>query len=117
MHNYDKNNNPKSIGARNRNNYKGIYKSPYMNDEEKYYREKFLDKKNWLNKNGFLPSMNRKNSNDFIPNYVTATPSESPLLFRFRDVSKDKWINPKDLPQYDFAPADKAIIEAILGLF
>jgi hypothetical protein len=39
--------------------------------------------------------MNRKNSNDFIPNYVTATPSESPLLFRFRDVSKDKWINPK----------------------
>ena len=95
MHNYDKNNNPKSIGAKNRNNYKGIYKSPYMNDEEKYYREKYLDKKNWLNKNGFLPSMNRKNSNDFIPNYVTATPSESPLLFRFRDVSKDKWINPK----------------------
>lgn len=26
-----------------------------------------------------------------------------------------KWVNPKDLPQYDFAPADKPIIEAILA--
>ena len=95
MHNYGKDNNQKSFGERNRNNYKGMYKSPYMNDEEKYYREKFLDKKNWLNKNGFLPNSNRKNSNNYIPNYVTATPSESPLLFYLRDVSKDKWINPK----------------------
>ena len=95
MHNYGKNYNQKSFEAKNRNNYKGMYKSPYMNDEEKYYREKFLDKKKWLNKNGFLPSVNRKNINNFIPNYVTATPSESPLLFMFRDVSKDKWINPK----------------------
>jgi len=95
MHNYDKNYNQNIFGSRNKNNYKGMYRSPYMNDEEKYYREKFLDKKNWLNKNGFLSSVNRKNSNNFIPNYVTATPSESPLLFRFREVSKDKWVNPK----------------------
>ena len=27
-----------------------------------------------------------------------------------------KWINPKELPNYDFAPADKPIIEAIMGL-
>ena len=27
-----------------------------------------------------------------------------------------KWVEPKDLPLYDFAPADKPIIEAILGL-
>ena len=27
-----------------------------------------------------------------------------------------KWIDPHDLPQYDFAPADKPIIEAIMGL-
>jgi len=93
MHNNGKKNNLKSVGSRNKNNYKGIYKFPYMNNEEKYYREKFLDKKNWLNKNGFLPSMNR--NNNYIPNYVTATPSESPLLFHFRDVSKNKWINPK----------------------
>lgn len=28
-----------------------------------------------------------------------------------------KWVKPQDLPNYDFAPADKPIIEAILGLF
>lgn len=27
-----------------------------------------------------------------------------------------KWVKPSDLTQYDFAPADKPIIEAILGL-
>ncbi len=27
-----------------------------------------------------------------------------------------KWIDPKDLPMYDFAPADKDIIQAIMGL-
>ena len=98
MHNSSKKqeNSKKSISMRKRfNNYKGIYKCPYMNAEEKYYRDKYLDKKNWLNKNGFLPYVNKKNSNNFISNYVTATPSESPLLFKFRDVSKDKWINPK----------------------
>jgi hypothetical protein len=91
----EKNNNQKRSHMRNKfNNYKGVYKYPYMDLEEKYYREKFLDKKNWINKNGFLPCVGRKNNN-FIPNYVTATPSESPLLFKFRNVSKNKWINPK----------------------
>ncbi|MBR1840690.1 MAG: (deoxy)nucleoside triphosphate pyrophosphohydrolase [Alphaproteobacteria bacterium] len=27
-----------------------------------------------------------------------------------------KWVDPHELPQYDFAPADKPIIEAIMGL-
>ena len=95
MHNNGKKNNQKSAGVRSKNNYKGIYKFPYMNNEEKYYREKFLDKKNWLNKNGFLPYANKRSNNNFISNYVTATPSESPLLYKYRNVSKDKWINPK----------------------
>ena len=97
MHNSGKKQNNKNSGNSMRkkyNNYKGEYKYPYMNEEEKYYREKFLDKKKWINKNGFLPSINKK-SNNYISNYVTATPSESPLLFHFRDISKDKWINPK----------------------
>lgn len=97
MHNSaKKEKNKKSLSMRSKfNNYKGEYKYPYMNAEEKYYREKLLDKKKWLNKNGFLPCVNRRKNENFIPNYVTATPSESPLLFNFRDVSKDKWINPK----------------------
>ena len=96
MHNSGKKEkNKKSISMRKKfNNYKGEYKYPYMNEEEKYNREKFLDKKNWINKKGFLPCINKRNNN-FISNYVAATPSESPLLFHFRDISKDKWINPK----------------------
>lgn len=27
-----------------------------------------------------------------------------------------RWVDPKELPNYDFAPADKPIIEAIMGL-
>ena len=77
------------------NNYKSEYKYPYMNNEEKYQREKFLDKKNWINKQGFISYARDKSKDNFIPNYVMATPSESPLLFNFRDISKDKWIHPK----------------------
>ncbi len=77
------------------NNYKGIYKYPYMTNEEKYQREKYLDKKNWLDKKGFISYANYKNNKNYIPNYVIATPSESPLLFNFRNISKNKWINPK----------------------
>ena len=77
------------------NNYNGLYKHPYMNNEEKYKREQYLDKKNWLNKQGFITYAKDKSKDNFIPNYVMATPSESPLLFNFRDISKNKWINPK----------------------
>ena len=77
------------------NDYKGIYKQPYMNWDEKCIRERYLDKKNWLNKKGFLSSIKVNNRENEIPNYVTATPSEPPLLYKYRNVSKDKWINPK----------------------
>ena len=77
------------------NNYKGIYKYPYMNNEEKYQREQYLDKKNWLDKRGFISYARDKSNKNYIPNYVRATPSEPPLLFSFRNISKNKWINPK----------------------
>ena len=77
------------------NNYKGEFKYPYMNNEERYQREKYLDKKNWLNKQGFIIYAKDKSKENFIPNYVTATPSKSPLLFNFRNISKNKWISPK----------------------
>ena len=77
------------------NNYKGIYKYPYINNEEKYQREQYLDKKNWLDKRGFISYARDKSNKNYIPNYVRATPSEPPLLFSFRNISKNKWINPK----------------------
>jgi len=56
------------------------------------------NKKKWLMKNGFScivgkASMNR---NKYIPNYVTATPSEPPCNYKFREVSKEKWLMHKN---------------------
>ena len=77
------------------NNYKGEFNYPYLSNEQKYQREKYLDKKNWINKQGFIIYSKINSKENYIPNYVGATPSESPLLFNFRNVSKNKWINPK----------------------
>ena len=75
--------------------YEGMYLSPFMSEEEKYYRDKFLDKKNWLDKDGFIVSVGKykMKNNNFIPNYVSATPSEPPVNHKYRDVDKTKWIN------------------------
>ena len=88
----------KKSNRRNRNEYKGEYYLPFLNPDEKYYREKLLDKKKWLNKKGFIVSVgNYKMGGDshFISNYVSVTPSESPLCHNFREVRKDKWVNKK----------------------
>ena len=88
----------KKLNKRNRNEYKGEYYLPYLNPDEKYYREKLLDKKNWLDKKGFMASVGNYKmggNSHFISNYVSATPSESPLCHNFRDIRKDKWINKK----------------------
>ena len=74
--------------------YQGEYSFPFMSEEEKYIKENFLDKQNWLDKKGFLVSVGKyKMPDNFIPNYVNATPSESPLNHKFRDVKKIKWLN------------------------
>ena len=72
-----------------------MYSSPFMSGEEKYIREKYLDKKNWINNDGFIVSVGKykMKDNKFIPNYVRATPSESPLNYKYRDIDKNKWIN------------------------
>ena len=78
--------------------YKGEYYLPFLNPDEKYYREKYLDKKNWLDKKGFFLSVGNYKmggGSNFIPNYVSATPSKSPLCHHFRDVRKNKWLNKK----------------------
>ena len=90
----NKNKNKSSIRLKH-NNYKGEFKYPYLSNEQKYRRDKYLDKKNWINKQGFIIYSKVNSKENFIPNYVGATPSESPLLFNFRNVSKNKWINPK----------------------
>ena len=81
-----------------KNEYKGVSYLPFLNPDERYYREKLIDKKNWLDKKGFMVSVGNYKmggNKHFIPNYVTATPSESPLCHNFRDIHKDKWVNKK----------------------
>ena len=79
--------------------YKGSYNFPFLNPDQKYYRDKYLDKKNWMDKKGFIASIgNYKmggSGSSFISNYVSATPSKSPLIHNFREVNKNKWINKK----------------------
>ena len=82
----------------NRNTYKGVSYLPFLNPDERYYREKLIDKQKWLDKKGFMVSVGNYKmggNSHFIPNYVTATPSESPLCHNFRDIRKDKWVNKK----------------------
>ena len=45
--------------------------------------------------------------------WATCKSRDIPLVLEHEQY---KWVPPKDLPKYDFAPADKPIIEAILGL-
>ena len=43
--------------------------------------------------------------------WATCTSQNIPVVLEHEQY---KWVNLKDLPQYDFAPADKPIIEAII---
>ena len=79
--------------------YKGVFSLPFLNPDQRYYREKFLDKKKWMDKKGFIVSIGNYKmggaESNFIQNYVSATPSDSPLNHNFREVNKNKWVNKK----------------------
>ena len=75
---------------------KGEFPIKYINSEEKYYNGKIMDTRNWLNKKGFINNTNKYNINNnyhFIKNYVGATPNIPPVLHKFRDISKNLWID------------------------
>ena len=100
-------NNSKSCKNRNTikyiNNEDNGFEKPefpikYINNEDKYYIGKILDTKSWLYKHGFINNTNKLNINNnyyFIKNYVGATPNIPPILHKFRDVSKNLWIDKK----------------------
>jgi hypothetical protein len=78
------------------NNDNGVIPFKYINSDEKYFNDKIIDTKNWLYKKGFINNTGKYNINNnyiFIENYVGATPNIPPVLHRFRDVSKNQWIN------------------------
>ena len=61
--------------------------SPYIN-EEQVKRQEFLEsKKKWLDSKEFKSYYSKASKSDnFIPNYVTMTPSNPPILHKFRVV-------------------------------
>ena len=98
------------IRNNNNNKIKLIYKNEedsfekaefpikYINNKAKYYNNKIIDSKIWLYEKGFINNTNKCNINNnyhFIKNYVAATPSNPPLLHKFRNVSKNLWLNKK----------------------
>jgi len=59
---------------------------------------KIIDTKFWLYEKGFINNTNKCNINNnyhFIKNYVGATPNIPPVLHKFREVSKNLWLNKK----------------------
>lgn len=82
-----------------KSSYKGVFKLPFLNPDERYYREQYLDKKNWVDKKGFIVSVGNYKMGgfgcNFISNYVSATPSQPPLNHNFREIDKNKWMNKK----------------------
>ena len=77
--------------------------SPYMSSEHREYIEKLKDKKKWVSDRDFITSVGRPINNKkifVIKNYVSLTPSIPPLLYKFRNENKKKWITSKGFKLY-----------------
>lgn len=69
--------------------------SPYLSEEERRRRDERFDKKKWISKKGFQCSVGNYSMDREIKNYVNETPSESPLIHKFREINKHLWISRK----------------------
>lgn len=70
--------------------------SPYISEEELYRKEYLQSKNKWMSKNSFknyFGKASSSKSSNFIPNYVTITPSEPPILHKFRDMDREQWMD------------------------
>jgi hypothetical protein len=68
--------------------------SPYISEEELHRQEYIKSKERWMIPKQFQSYFGKaSHSNNFIPNYVTITPSEPPILHKFRDTERDRWLD------------------------
>jgi hypothetical protein len=67
--------------------------SPYVTEQEQQRKEYMKSKQGWINDRPFKTFFNKATKADnFIPNYVTMTPSDPPILHKFRSTKKEEWI-------------------------
>ena len=77
--------------------------SPYMSLEHREYIEKLKNKKKWVSDRDFITSVGRPINNKkifVIQNYVSITPSIPPVLYKFRNENKKKWMTTKGFKLY-----------------
>ena len=70
--------------------------SPYVGNEEELIRkEELTKKKQWVSEKQFKSYFGKQTTNNkhsYISNYVSADPSEPPMLHRFRETNKEQWL-------------------------
>lgn len=67
--------------------------SPYISEEELVRQEYLKSKEKWIDNKSFKNYFGQAtHTTNFIPNYVTITPSEPPILHKFREIEQNKWI-------------------------
>ena len=73
------------------------YYEPYREKYTVENQERRENKKRWLNQKGFNNHIGKasysKEKDSYIKNYVNITPSLPPLLHKFRDTQKKKWLS------------------------
>ena len=66
--------------------------SPYITEENLAQKLQEERKKYGTFKSYFGVASTGLTKGNFIPNYVTITPSEPPILHKFRDENRENWI-------------------------
>ena len=69
---------------------------PYMSEQEQINKEYKENKRKWICQKDFQRIFGRKSSQEnskYVPNYVSLAPSNPPILHKFREEDRQKWIN------------------------
>lgn len=65
----------------------------HLENQQKDHKEKWVGKKDFKT---FFGRKSSKESANYIPNYVSKAPSNPPMLHKFREVERKKWVGAKN---------------------
>lgn len=71
--------------------------SPYVSEEDHMKKQNKENRKKWICQKNFNLFVGKATTNKsfMIKNYVSKTPSNPPVLYNFREIHKNKWIDEK----------------------